>query len=61
MAENRIRIVQVRSAIGFTRDQRATLRGLGVRRLNQVVELQDNPAIRGMIAKVKHLIRVVED
>ena len=50
----------VRSQIGYDRRQRATLRGLGFRRLNQRVELQDTPAIRGMIFKVRHLV-VVED
>ena len=57
----RIRIKQVRSAIGFGRKQRATLRGLGFRRLQQVVEVEDTPAVRGMMGKVRHLIVVVED
>ncbi|HEY7689557.1 MAG TPA: 50S ribosomal protein L30, partial [Dongiaceae bacterium] len=41
--------------------QRATVRGLGLRRLHQVVELNDSPNIRGMIAKVAHLVRIVDD
>lgn len=53
-------IKQVRSAIGFDERQRATLRGLGIRRLHQVVELEDSPSVRGMIAKVNHLIVVLE-
>jgi large subunit ribosomal protein L30 len=57
----RIRIKQVRSAIGFGRKQRATLRGLGFRRLQQVVEVEDTPAVRGMMGKVRHLIVVVEE
>lgn len=57
----RIRVKQVRSEIGFNRRQRATLRGLGLRRLNQVVEVEDTPAVRGMIGKVSHLVVVVED
>jgi large subunit ribosomal protein L30 len=57
----RIRVVQVRSEIGCDRRQRATVRGLGIRRLHQVVELTDTPAVRGMIDKVAHLVRVVED
>ncbi len=57
---SRIRVRWVRSAIGFSRRQRATLRGLGLRRLNQTVEVADTPAIRGMIQKVSHLV-VVED
>ena len=56
----RVQIKQVRSAIGFDQGQRATLRGLGFRRLHQVVELEDTPAVRGMIKKVSHLIEVVE-
>ncbi len=57
---SRIRVRWVRSAIGFSRRQRATLRGLGLRRLNQTVDVADTPAIRGMIQKVSHLV-VVED
>jgi large subunit ribosomal protein L30 len=53
-----IRVTWVKSAIGYDRRQRATLRGLGLRRLNQTVELRDEPAIRGMIDKVQHLVRV---
>ncbi len=56
----RIRIRWVRSAIGYDRRQRATLRGLGLKRLQQAVELKDTPAIRGMIEKVRHLV-IVED
>ncbi|MEN8182382.1 MAG: 50S ribosomal protein L30 [Myxococcota bacterium] len=56
----RIRITQVRSAIGFDRRQRATLRGLGIRRHQQTVEVPDTPPVRGMIAKVIHLLRVEE-
>ena len=61
MSAGRVRIQQVRSAIGFNRRQRATLRGLGLRRLHQVVELEDTPAVRGMIGKVSHLVVVLED
>ena len=50
----------VKSQIGFDKRQRATLRGLGFRRLNQRVQLQDTPAIRGMIFKVRHLVVVEE-
>jgi len=52
----RIRVQQVRSAIGYDRRQRATLRGLGLRRLNHTVEVEDTPAVRGMIVKVAHLV-----
>jgi large subunit ribosomal protein L30 len=56
----RVRVTQVRSEIGFDRRQRATLRGLGIRRMQQTVELEDTPQVRGMIRKVVHLLRVEE-
>lgn len=56
----RIRIRWVRSAIGYDRRQRATLRGLGLKRLQQTVELDNTPAVRGMIEKVRHLVAVEE-
>lgn len=52
-----IRVRQVKSGIGYAKEQKATLRGLGLRRLNQVTELEDTPAVRGMINKVAHLVR----
>lgn len=54
----RVKVRWVRSEIGFDRRQRATLRGLGLRRLNQTVELEDTAAVRGMIKKVIHLLVV---
>ncbi|MBI3895430.1 MAG: 50S ribosomal protein L30 [Acidobacteria bacterium] len=51
----------MRSEIGFPRKQRLVLRGLGFRKLQQVVERPDTPAIRGMIAKVSHLVEVTEN
>jgi large subunit ribosomal protein L30 len=59
-AGERIAVRWVKSQIGYDRGQRATLRGLGLRRLNQRVEVEDTPAVRGMIRKVRHLV-VVED
>jgi len=56
--KNMIRVRQVKSGIGYAKDQKATLRGLGFRRMNQVVELEDTPAIRGMVNKVCHLVRI---
>lgn len=53
-----IRIRQVKSGIGYAKDQRATLVGLGFRRMNQVVELEDTPSVRGMVNKVRHLVRI---
>ena len=59
-APGRIRVRWERSVIGYNRRQRATIRGLGLKRLRQVVELEDTAAVRGMIRKVGHLV-VVED
>jgi large subunit ribosomal protein L30 len=53
-----VRVTWVRSAIGCPRAHRATLRGLGLLRLNQTRELEDTPAVRGMIGRVRHLVRV---
>jgi large subunit ribosomal protein L30 len=58
--ERRVQVTWVKSSIGFDRRQRATLRGLGLRRLQQVVTLQDTPPVRGMIHAVKHLVTVEE-
>ena len=55
-----VKIKWVRSFIGCPRDMRQTVRGLGLRRMNQVVERPDTPAIRWMIDKVRHLVEVVE-
>jgi large subunit ribosomal protein L30 len=60
MAEAMLRITQVKSKIGSKPKQRGTLRALGLRRIDQTVELPDRPEIRGMIAKVPHLVRVEE-
>ena len=56
----KLRIRQFKSASGHTQDQHGTIRALGFRRLNQVVEHTDTPQIRGMIFKVRHLVRVEE-
>ncbi len=56
----RINVRWVKSQIGYDRRQRATLRGLGFRRLNQTVDVEDTPAVRGMIKKVIHLVVVEE-
>ncbi|MDJ0787339.1 MAG: 50S ribosomal protein L30 [Myxococcota bacterium] len=60
MSEAKIKVTQTKSEIGYDRRQRATLRGLGIRRMNHTVEIEDTPATRGMIRKVIHLIRVEE-
>lgn len=53
-----IRVRQVKSGIGYSKDQKATLVGLGLRRMHQVVELEDTPSVRGMVSKIKHLVRI---
>jgi len=55
-----LRITQVKSEIGFDRRQRATLMGLGIRRLHQTVSLADSPSVRGMLRAVRHLVKVEE-
>jgi len=53
-------ITWVKSGIGYAKDKRLTLKALGLRRLHQSVKHDDSPSIRGMIAKVKHLVEVEE-
>ena len=53
-----VRVTQIRSAIRRPKDQLATLKGLGLNKINRSRELEDTPAVRGMIDKVKHLVRV---
>ena len=55
-----LRVTLVKSPIGYSKDQKATARALGLRRLNQTVEHTDNPAVRGMINKIIHLVRIEE-
>ncbi|HOU14035.1 MAG TPA: 50S ribosomal protein L30 [Anaerolineae bacterium] len=55
-----LRITLVRSPIGYSIRQKQTARTLGLRKLNQVVERPDNPAVRGMVNKISHLLRVEE-
>jgi len=58
MANGRIQVTLVKGLAGTKRSHRDTVRGLGLRRLNHTVELQDTDAIRGMIQKVQYLVRV---
>jgi large subunit ribosomal protein L30 len=51
-------VTQVRSPIGRPKDQRQTLIGLGLNKMNKTRELEDTPSVRGMINKVHHLVRV---
>jgi large subunit ribosomal protein L30 len=53
-----VKVRQVRSGIGFSKRQKATLRALGLAKIGRVRELPDNPQVRGMIAKVSHLVMV---
>lgn len=55
---SKLRITWTKSAIGYNKRQRATIEALGLRKLNQTVELPDNPSTRGMISRVAHLVRV---
>lgn len=54
-----IKIKQVKSGIGYPKDQKATLVALGLRKISQVVEIDDTPSMRGMLRKVQHLVNVV--
>tara|TARA_R110002072_G_scaffold87922_1_gene197993 strand:- start:3504 stop:3695 length:192 start_codon:yes stop_codon:yes gene_type:complete len=56
--KNTIRVTQTGSPIGRPKDQRATLVGLGLNKMHRTSELEDTPSVRGMIDKVKHLVRV---
>ena len=58
MADKRITVTLVKSPIGCKQAHRDTVRGLGLRRLNQSVELLDTPQVRGMIDRVRYLVRV---
>ena len=59
-AEKKLRVTLVKSPIGYSKSQKATVRALGLRRMNHTVEHVDNPALRGMIFKVSHLVKVEE-
>ena len=59
-ADKTIKVTLVRSPIGYTKDQKDTAKALGLRRLHQTVEHKDNPALRGMIRKIIHLVQVEE-
>ena len=55
-----IKVKQIKSKIGAPIDQKRTLQALGLRKISQVVEVEDTPSIRGMVRKVNHLVTVVE-
>lgn len=58
MADKKIKVTLVKSTNGCKTGHRATVRGLGLRKLNQTVELLDTPAVRGMIERVNYLVRI---
>ncbi len=58
MAEQKVRVTYTKSAIGYTLKQKHTLRALGLRRLGDSVEHTLSPAVKGMLAKVPHLVKV---
>ncbi len=55
-----LRVTLVRSPIGYSKRQKQTVKALGLRKMRQIVELPDNPAIRGMVNKIPHLVEVEE-
>ena len=60
MSKKTLNVTQVVSEIGYDRRQRATLVGLGIRRLHQTVKLEDTNDVRGMLRAVRHLVKVEE-
>ena len=58
MSEKTIKVKLVKGLAGCKQSHRATVRGLGLKRLHQIVEVEDTPAVRGMISKVYYLVRV---
>ena len=57
-ASSEVKVTLIKSGIGKAKDQKATIKGLGFKRLNQTVTLNDTPSIRGMINKISHLVEV---
>ena len=55
-----IKIKQIKSQVGAPKDQKETLRALGLRKISQVIEVEDTPSCRGMIRKVHHLVSVID-
>ena len=58
MADKKIKVTLIKSVIGTKQDHRATVKGLGLRKLNSSALLEDTPAVRGMIKKVNYLVKV---
>ena len=60
MSKKKLRVEYVKSMIGYSRRQKGTVRALGLKRLGDVVEVEDNEVMRGMLRKVSHLVQVQE-
>ncbi len=60
MSEKRLRVQYVKSVIGYSENQKGTIRALGFRRLGDIVEVDDSDSMRGMLRKVEHLVEVEE-
>ncbi|MBX3268529.1 MAG: 50S ribosomal protein L30 [Acidobacteria bacterium] len=58
--DGKIRIQYYRSSIGYAKKQKDIVRALGITKLNQTVEREDTPSMRGIVAKVPHLLRIVD-
>lgn len=56
----KIKVTQIKSGIGSTKRQKRTLEALGIRKMNNTVEVEDSPQVQGMITKVRHLLKVEE-
>jgi len=56
----KLRITYVKSSIGYSQQQKSTIRSLGLKRVGEAVEHKDTPVVRGMVAKVRHLVRIEE-
>ena len=56
-----VKVTQIKSSIGRLPKHRATIKGLGLRRINHTVELEDTPSVRGMINKISHMVEIVEE
>ncbi len=61
MVEKKLYVKQIGSPIRRPKDQRATLIGLGLNKMNKISELEDTPSVRGMINKIPHLVRVLDE
>ena len=57
---SKLKITYIKSAIGYNKNQKATVKALGLRKLNQIIEHDDTSVIRGMVRKVEHLVSVEE-